>query len=217
MNANDLARMSVCHHLPRLCISTSQLPRCCVENGRLGRSRQLPAPTLQPWPTSCLNSSCDMLLLHCYIAQAPESLCLNVTSSIVTLIFRAQVHTSLQTLGVSQWQQFCRSLKCFEDHRSATVLLLEHWNKILPSPTRPEASLEEQERAVLKPVRGSEFIRECQVPGRAKLRKCIWYDLTYRISSILVWTSWCTLYDRRVDHVWKQWSPKSKTSGTWWL
>lgn len=57
----------------------------------------------------------QVVICFCYVAQAPESLCLNVTSSIVTLIFRAQVHTSLQTLAVSQWQQFCRSLKCFED------------------------------------------------------------------------------------------------------
>lgn len=113
MNANDLARMSVCHHLPRLCISTSQLPRCCVENGRLGRSRQLPAPTLQPWPTSCLNSSCDMLLLHCYIAQAPESLCLNVTSSIVTLIFTSNTWSFSMAAVLSIAKVFWRSSKCY--------------------------------------------------------------------------------------------------------
>ena len=143
----------VCHHLPRLCISTSHFPAAVLR--------------MEDW-----GAHGNFLLQLCNLDQRLAWI------QVVTLIFAAQVHTSLQTLAVSQWQQFCRSLKCFEDHRNATVLLLELWNKILPSQTRPEASLEEQERAVLKPVRGSEFIRECQVSGRAKLRKCI-YDLTW--------------------------------------
>ena len=113
MNANNHARMSVCHHLPRLCRHKPSSPLLC----RLGRSRQLPAPTLQPWPMCCLNSSCDMLLLHCtsHWKLVSEPDIFNCDSNLP--VPNAYIISSACSLSVavalSIAKVFCRSSKCY--------------------------------------------------------------------------------------------------------
>lgn len=191
MNANDHARslssstQTVYQHKP--------LPRCCVENGRLGRSRQLPAPTLQPWPTSCLNSSCDSNL------RGPSAY---ITSNTCSFSMAA-------VLSIAK--VFWRSSKCY----SVTARALKQDTAISDSSGSFFGGAGARRAKACERIRIHP--RMSSVRSRQTAQMHIWSDLTYCISSILVWTSWCILYDRREKHVWKQWSRKSKISGTWWL